>query len=178
MNLTTDGQSAKRWFSGDLQNHEDFSVPVKEHCEICRRAGYDFICLQYKDMQDPKLIHDAAELTTDQFLVIPGAEQAFQSCRELWAHFGFMPFPVPMPDTITDYFDIKEGLAEADRRHPGCLKTIHHPADQRWEMQDFLINAKRRAEIIPFRLFSIFDCFKFRIYYHCPSIGIVVQPCV
>jgi len=143
---------ATHWYSGDLQNHEDYSVPIEEHCEICKRAGYDFICLQYKDMQDFSLIRDAAELTTEDFLVIPGAEQAFQSRAGRWAHFGFMPFPIPMPDTITDEFNIPQGIAEAERRHPGCIKTIHHPADERWELgdiQDAYAGGARFIELNP-----------------------------
>ena len=42
-----------------------------------------------------------------------------------------------MPDTVTDYLDIGQGLAEAERRSPGCIKIIHHPSDCRWRMEDF-----------------------------------------
>ncbi len=124
------------WFEGDIHNHEDGSVPIEEHIETVRKAGYDFICLQYKDMEDPERIPDSTVITREDLLVIPGAEQAFQSSRNLWAHFGFMPFAVPMPDTITDHFDIENGLSEAERRSPGCLKIVHHPSDRRWTMKD------------------------------------------
>jgi hypothetical protein len=49
-----------------------------------------------------------------------------------------MPFAEPMPDTITDYFNIRQGLAEAERRSPGCLKLVHHPSDRRWAMKDLM----------------------------------------
>lgn len=126
----------KRWFVGDLQHHEDGSRPVAEHVAVVKQAGYDFICLQYKDMEDPRRVPDARALSSEAFLVIPGSEQAFQGSRNLWNHMGFMPFEIPMPDTITDYMNITQGMAEAERRSPGCLKVIHHPADGRWLLED------------------------------------------
>lgn len=130
------------WFEGDIHNHEDGSLPIGDHVDRVRKAGYDFICLQYKDMEDPKRVPDPVKISRDDVLVIPGAEQAFQSARGLWAHFGFMPFDIPMPDTITDHFNIERGMAEAERRSPGCLKIVHHPSDGRWTMED-LKNAYR-----------------------------------
>ncbi|HOX36497.1 MAG TPA: hypothetical protein PL033_00795 [Candidatus Brocadiia bacterium] len=125
------------WFNGDLQHHEDYSVPITQHCETVRKAGYDFICLQYKDMQDPSRIPDARTISSSDFLIISGSEQAFQSCRGLWAHFGLIPFTPPMPDTITDNFNIRQGLEEVRRRSSDCLIIVHHPADQRWLQEDF-----------------------------------------
>jgi len=124
------------WFEGDIHNHEDGSVPIEEHIEKVRQAGYDFICLQYKDMEDPRRIPDPNGVSREDLLVIPGAEQAFKSSRGLWVHFGFLPFDIPMPDTITDYFNIEQGLKEAERRHPGCLKILHHPSSGRSTMED------------------------------------------
>ena len=133
---TNSSPARKRWFMGDLQHHEDGSRPITEHVAIVKQAGYDFICLQYKDMEDPKRVPDAKALSSDTFLVIPGSEQAFQGSRSLWNHMGFMPFGIPMPETITDYMNITQGLAEAERHSPGCLKVIHHPGDGRWLLAD------------------------------------------
>jgi len=142
-----------RWYQGDIHNHEDGTIPIESHVEEMRRVGYDFICLQYKDMEDPAKIRDPGEISREDLLVIAGAEQAFRSVEDRWAHFGFIPFKIPMPDTITDRLDIRQGLMEADRRSPGCIKVIHHPSDCRWRMEDF-----RSAHQGGVRFFEVNPC--------------------
>jgi len=129
-------QSANRWFIGDIHEHEDFSRPVTEHAAIVQKAGYDFICLQYKHMDDPRRVPDPRTLSSRTFLVIPGSEQDFGSSRGLRDHFGFMPMSFPMPYEVTHPLNIAQGLAEAESRSPGCLKFIHHPSDKRWTLDD------------------------------------------
>jgi hypothetical protein len=157
--------SANRWFVGDLQHHEDGSRPLSEHVAIVHKAGYDLICLQYKDMEDPSRVPDPDELTSESFLVIPGSEQAFLGSRGLWMHMGFMPFGIPIPDTITDYMNIAQGLAEVERRSPDCLKVIHHPGDERWLLEDvraayeggarfFELNLERSGKQFPIDLWD------------------------
>ncbi len=60
------------WYRGNLHTHttvSDGDLNPSDMCEVYREAGYDFVYLT-----DHHKVADVTELSTDEFLALPGAE--------------------------------------------------------------------------------------------------------
>ena len=142
------GEAGKlNWYKGDVHYHEVKQVPVADTIPMLKKLGYDFVILEYKDMEPPEVVPPAGSLTRPDFLVIHGSEQAFRSRAEKWAHLSIAPNHIPFPDTETDNWHIPEGFDKIHERIPNALIRINHPADKRWTMDDLREAVARGARI-------------------------------
>ena len=60
------------WYRGNLHTHttvSDADLPPEQMCEVYREAGYDFLFIT-----DHNRVADVSGLSSDDFLVLPGAE--------------------------------------------------------------------------------------------------------
>jgi hypothetical protein len=114
---------------------------------MLQERGYDFVILEYKDMEPVEMIPPQGSLTRPDFLVIHGSEQAFRSRAEKWAHLSIAPNHIPFPDTETDNWHIPEGFDNIRQRIPRALIRINHPADGRWTLEDLRDAVERGARL-------------------------------
>ncbi|UCH34416.1 MAG: hypothetical protein JSV65_18120 [Armatimonadota bacterium] len=136
------------WYKGDIHYHWVKQVPVADTIPMLQELGYDFVILEYKDMEPVEIIPPQGSLTRPDFLVIHGSEQAFLSRADKYAHLSIAPNHIPFPDTETDYWHVPEGFDKINERIPKALIRINHPADRRWEMDDIRDAVARGARII------------------------------
>ena len=141
------GKSDARWHKGDIHYHHVNQVPVADTIPILQKHGYDFVILEYKDMEPTDIIPAEGSLTRPDFLVIHGSEQAFRSRAEKWAHLSIAPNHIPYPDTETDNWHIPDGFDTIRKRIPNALIRINHPADKRWAMDDIRDAVARGARM-------------------------------
>jgi len=135
------------WYKGDIHYHEVKQVPVADTIPMMQALAYDFVILEYKDMEPPEIVPPEGSLTRPDFLVIHGSEQAFRSRGEEWAHLSIAPNHIPFPDTETDNWHIPEGFDKINERIPQALIRINHPADRRWTTDDLRDAVARGARI-------------------------------
>jgi hypothetical protein len=135
------------WYKGDVHYHEVKQVPVADTIPMLKKLGYDFVILEYKDMEPPEVVPPQGSLNRPDFLVIHGSEQAFRSRAEKWAHLSIAPNHIPFPDTETDNWHIPDGFDKIRERIPNALIRINHPADRRWTMDDLRDAVARGARI-------------------------------
>jgi hypothetical protein len=139
--------SGETWYKGDIHYHHVKQVPVADTIPILQRHGYDFVILEYKDMEPTDIIPAEGSLTRPDFLVIHGSEQAFRSRAEEWAHLSIAPNHIPYPDTETDDWHIPDGFDTIRKRIPNALIRINHPADKRWTLDDIRDAVARGARM-------------------------------
>jgi len=136
-----------QWYKGDAHYHWVREVPVADTIPMLQKLGYDFVILEYKDMEPVEIIPPEGSLTRPDFLVIHGSEQAFLSRAEQYAHLSIAPNHIPFPDTETDYWHLPEGFDKIAERIPNALIRINHPADRRWTIEDLRDAVQRGARI-------------------------------
>jgi len=136
-----------KWYKGDIHYHEIKQAPVAETIPMLQARGYDFVILEYKDMEPVEMIPPEGSLTRAGFLVIHGSEQAFHSRAEEWAHLSIAPNHIPFPDTETDHWHIPDGFDKIGERIPRALIRINHPADRRWTIDDIRDAVARGARM-------------------------------
>jgi hypothetical protein len=139
---------AAKWYKGDIHYHEVKQAPVADTIPMMQALGYDFVILEYKDMEPPEIVPPEGSLTRPDFLVIHGSEQAFRSRAEQWAHLSIAPNHIPFSDTETDHWHIPDGFDQIAERIPRALIRINHPADRRWALDDVRDAVARGARII------------------------------
>lgn len=139
--------AGSNWYKGDTHYHRVLQVPVADTIPMLQELGYDFVILEYKDMEPVDIIPPEGSLTRPDFLVIHGSEQAFRSRAEKWAHLSIAPNHLPFPDTETDNWHIPDGFDRINQRIPNALIRINHPGDRRWEIEDLREAVARGARI-------------------------------
>lgn len=130
---TITGLEGTSYFKADLHTHYSFSNPLATEVARYREAGYNFVVLSTKDMQD---VLDYEAQSTDDMRIVAGVEQSFITLKNKLGHV--LAFRVKTPFRFTDQWTMKQGLQKLKDKYPRVILGINHPNDQRWTLEDVM----------------------------------------